>query len=303
MYQKVYSLLLAVLLAISLTACGSSNSQPNQSAALTKPTAPSSLPTQASQQTEADGFSETVVIDNEQYTFTLSGLGADTLWGYTLMARMENKTEKELMFSLDNVSVNGFMCDPFWAKTVTAGMKANEEIHFSDADFRMNDITDVTQITFTLNIYDSNDLTADRMVSQVYTIYPKGEEAALPYARTPMEGETVLFDNENCTMIVTGYEPDSTWGYRVHVYLENKTDKNLMFSVNDAAVNGIMCDPFWATTVAPGMRSNTAISWLTSDLEKIGITAVEVITLPVRVYNEEDWTADDILSETFTLTP
>ena len=303
MYQKPASLLLTVLMALSLSGCGGNAQPPAGTANLTKPTAAATESTQTQPTEEPDGFGETVVIDDEQCTFALTGLGKDSLWGYTLMAQMENKTDKELMFSLDNVSINGFMCDPFWAKTVTAGMKANEEIHFSDQDFRMNGITDVTQITFTLNIYDSNDLTADRMVSQVYTLYPKGEEAVLPYARTPVEGENVLFDNEKCTMIVTGYEPDSTWGYRVHVYLENKTDKNLMFSVSDAAINGMMCDPFWATTVAPGMRSNTAISWLTSDLEKNGIEAVESISLPVRVYNEDDWTADDILSETFTLTP
>lgn len=283
---------------LSFAACSDTATDDSTSASPT--TAPTAAPTEAASQIT---FEETVLVDNDACTVKVTAIDADNIWGYTLKVYLENKTDLELMFSVSDTSVNGFMCDPFWAATVTPGMKANEEISFSNTDFELNGITDVTDITFTLNVYDYNDWSADHLFNEVFTLYPMGEDAVQPYVRTPQAGETVLFDDENCTMIVTGFDPDNIWGYTVNVYLENKTDQSLMFSVSDAAVNGYMCDPFWATTVAPGKHSNTSISWSADEFESNGITEVESLTLPIRVYDAEDWMAEDLVSETFTLNP
>ncbi len=298
MNKKIISLISALLAAASLAAC-SSTPQPET-------TVPTTVPaTEATTEATVPAilFEETVLVEDENCTFTITAIEEDSTWGYTLKAFLENKTDLELMFSLSNVSVNGFMCDPFWAKTVAPGMKANEAISFSDSDFKANGITDVTEIAFTLDIYDNNDWMADHLVSDTFTIFPLGEEAVQPYTREAVEGERVLFDDENVTMIVTGFDPDSIWGYTLNVYLENKTDKTLMFSIDGASVNGFMADPFWAKTVAPGKRSNTTISWTESEFENSGITEVESISLPVRVYDSNDWMAEDVLNDTFTVTP
>lgn len=300
MFKKILSATIAALLTAALAACGSSPSAPETtipSASLptTEATAEATMP--------AAIFEETVFVDDENCTFTITSIEADSIWGYTLKAYLENKTDKELMFSLRNVSVNGFMCDPFWATTVTAGMKSNEEISFSRESFSANGITAVTDIEFTLEVYDSIDWAADHLVSDTFSIYPMGEDAVQTYVREPQASDIVLFDNESCTMTVTGYDPHNIWGYTVNVYLENKTDKELMFSIDGAAVNGFMCDPFWAESVAPGKRSNTSISWMESDFEDNGISAVETLTLPIRVYDANDWMADDLVNEAFTLDP
>lgn len=299
MNKKLISLISALLAAASLAACGSSAPQPETTTPTTVPA--TEAPTEAT--TPAILFEETVLVEDENCTFTITAIEENNTWGYSLKAFLENKTDLELMFSLSNVSVNGFMCDPFWAKTVASGMKANEAISFSDSDFKANGITDVTEIQFTLDIYDNNDWMADHLVSDTFTIYPMGEEAVQPYTRETVENEIILFDDENSTMIVTGFDPDNTWGYTLNVYLENKTDKTLMFSIDGASVNGFMADPFWAKTVAPGKRSNTTISWSDSEFENSGITEVESISLPIRVYDANDWMAEDVLNDTFTVTP
>lgn len=113
----------------------------------------------------------------------------------------------------------------------------------------------------------------------------------------------VLVDDENVTVKITGIEEDALWGYTLKVYLENKTDKELMFTVDDVSVNGFMCDPFWATTVAAGMKANQQISFSDSDFDKNGIETVESIVLTLRAYDNKDWMADDIFNDTFTLNP
>jgi hypothetical protein len=297
MFKRMLSIGCALCIALSVAACGRSKAPSNAATQANRP-APQ---TQTSAPETA--FEETVVIDNTDCTFIIKAIDAENFMGYTLQAYLENKTDKELLFTMENASVNGFMCDPFWATTVTAGMKANAEISFSSSDFENNGIREVTEIAFTLKAYDSNDLTEADVINEHFILYPMGEEAVQPFTRTPVEGETVLFDNESCTMIVTGYDPDSEWGYSMNAYLENKTDKTLMFSIQDAAVNGFMCDPFWAESVAPGKRSNTVISWLSSDFEENGIVQVESIVLPIRVYDNEDYLAENLIDESFTLNP
>lgn len=301
MFKKFISIALALVLLVSVSGCVAMPNLDTPSGGDTKPE-PSEQPkpTDAAPQVL---FQEAVIVDNENITFTIKEIDDNSFFGYTLKAYLENKTDLELMFSLNNVSVNGFMCDPFWASSVTAGMKSNEEISFMDTEFEANGITTVTEITFTLRVSDNNDWMADPILEETFTIYPLGQEAVEPYVRVPVEGEVVLVDNEYCTMIVTGYDPDNMFGYTMNVYLENKTDSIMMFSADSVSVNGFMCDPFWAADVAPGKRSNSQITWMDSTLEENGITEIESITLPVRIYNQEDWLQDAYVEETFTVNP
>jgi hypothetical protein len=182
-------------------------------------------------------------------------------------------------------------------------MKANKDISFSKDDFRAIGIKTVTDVTFTLKVYDSQDITDDPVLEEEFIIYPMGKENAREYPRQEQEGDIVLFENKDCAMIVTGFETGSIWGFQAQVYLMNKTGNTLMFSVGDAAINGFMCDPFFAQSVAPGKQCVTEISWTKDSLEENGIKTVEKITLPIRVYDTENWLEDAIVNETFTITP
>ena len=64
-----------------------------------------------------------------------------------------------------------------------------------------------------------------------------------------------------------------------------------------------MCDPLFATTVSPGKVSFANMNWFSSTFEENGITSVEEIEMTIRVYDSEDWSADDIFEETVKLTP
>lgn len=295
---KKFSMILA--LCLMLSGC---RAAPPQTTA-TQPVRPSvTAATQPPTTQPQFRFPETVLADTEYCTFTVRSIDPDGTFGYTLQALLENKTQLDLMFSLRGVSVNGYMCDPFFAATVSAGMKSNEEISFLKSDLAANGITEVTDITFTLAVYDSTDILAEYLMEEEFTVYPQGKEALRTYERQSAQTDVVLVSNEECAIIVTGFEPDSTWGYAMGVYLENRTDEALMFSASDVAVNGYMCDPYWAVEVAPGKRCNCQITWSKTDLADNGITQVEKITLPIRVYDSDDWLEGEILSETFTITP
>ena len=177
--KKTISLALAALLSLSMAACGSSDSvttPPTTEAVSQATTAPTTPATEAATEetTEATiaAFESIVLVDNEDITFSITGIEEDGLIGYTLKVFLENKTDKELMFTLEDTSVNGFMCDPFWAETVVAGKKSNTTISWFESDFQENDIESVEDITFTLRIYDNDDWMADDILKEVFTVNP-----------------------------------------------------------------------------------------------------------------------------------
>lgn len=313
--KKQFTALAAFALSLLLAACGSSASTGSadtvQSAAETTASSTAEAPTADSETPPADSeetvpeFQAQTIVDNEFCTVILESIDENGMWGYSWKVQLENKTDKNLMFSIDDCSVNGVMADPFWASSVAAGKKSNETVSWSSSLFEENGICsdNVTQVTFDLRVHDADDWSADNFVDDTFTIYPMGEENATTVERTAQDSDLVLFDNDECTLIVTGFDPDSLFGYAVNVYLVNKTDKTLIFSVDDASINGYMCDPFWATSVAAGKTENSSIEWSDSTLEENGIESVEEIELPIRVHYEDDWTSGDLVNDVYTITP
>lgn len=251
-------------------------------------------------------LSDEVIVDNEYCTFKIIKAEEDNFWGFTLKAYCENKTsDKSLMFSIDDVSVNGYMCDPFWAEQVAAGKKSNDDITFSSTSFKEIGIDTADEITFSLRVHDYDDWMADDFVHDVFTIYPTGLDAAsVSYpARRSTSSEKVIVDNDDICFIILENTVDSIWGYTLKCYLENKTDKSVMFNWDDVSVNGFMIDPFWAREIAPGMRGYSDINFSDSEFEENGITEVEEIEFTFNVHDSDDWFANDLFDEVCTYAP
>lgn len=132
-------------------------------------------------------------------------------------------------------------------------------------------------------------------------------EAPVSDTPTPEEvpfTEVVAVDNENCVITITGIDPDNLWGYTLNATLENKSaDKTYMFSVSSAAINSVQCDPLFASEVAAGKKSNESISFSDSALSDNGITDFTDIELTFRVYDSNDWMAEDAALETIHIYP
>ncbi len=249
-------------------------------------------------------FQNILVIDNEYCKIEITGIDPDNFWGYTVKAHLENKSSDKLyMFSVDNAWINGVECDPLFATEVAAGKKANDSIYFSTSALEENGITDFTDIEIRFRVYDSDDWSADDVVCETVHIYPLGEENATTYVRGDIPSDYIAFDNEYATLIITGYEWDDIWGYVANIYLVNKTDLEVMVSVDEASVNGYMADPFFATTVDAHKSKFSSLSWNEDTLAENGITTVESIEFTVKIYDNNDWFADDLVNLTVTLNP
>lgn len=176
MFKKAITALLVVLLSLSLVACAPASETGTDAPSSTDTTgttaAAPATTVPVTTKPETSVFEEIVLADNDDMTVKITAIEQDAIWGYTLKVFLENKTDKELMFTVDDVSVNGFMCDPFWATSVAGGKKSNSSISWLESNFKENGIQEVEEITFTLRVYDSNDILAEDVLEKTFTIKP-----------------------------------------------------------------------------------------------------------------------------------
>ncbi|MCD7809603.1 MAG: hypothetical protein LUH02_09685 [Erysipelotrichaceae bacterium] len=293
-FKKFFIVFLACFMMISLVGCSSDDSSSSEDS--------SSETTEASDNEIT--FTELTVVDNDDCSIVINGIDEDGFWGYTLTAELENKSEDvTYMFSVESASVNGVMSDPLFASEVAAGKKSNEEISFiSDTTLEENGIDEFTDIELTFRVYDSDDW-EEAVANETVHVYPYGEDKATTFTRESQDTDNVLVDNDEVTVIVIGYDPDDTWGYGVNLYLVNKTDTEVMFSVDDASINGYMIDPFYATTVSAGKCAFSTISWYDTDLEDNGIEDIEEIEFKLTAYDDENYEDYYVDGQSVTLNP
>lgn len=249
-------------------------------------------------------FEEILVIDNDYCTVRITGLDPENMWGYTLEVNLENKTEdKTLMFTVDETAVNHVQTEALFAEEVAAGKKSNSSLVIMADELVENGVGDFTDIALTFRVYDSNDWMADDFAMETVHVYPFGQDRATAFSRDPQPTDQILADNEAVTVILTGCGHDGFWGYEARLFIVNKTDTTIMVSADEASVNGYMADPFYADSVGAGNCAFSSITWMDSVLEENGITDIENIEFVLRVYDENDWTADDFFCEKITIEP
>lgn len=233
-------------------------------------------------------FEEISVADNDECAVKITGIEPDSIWGYTLNVNLDNKSQnKTYMFSVDSAAINGVQSDPLFATEVAAGKKSNNEISFSDESLKENGIEEFTDIELSFRVYDSEDWEAKDVANETVHVYPLGEDKAQIFKRRSEDSDVVICDNKKVAATVIGYRNDEIWGYTTDLFLENKTNKTVMFSVEDASVNGYMADPVWAVSVSPGKCAFSSMSWANETLEENRITDIEEIEFVFNAYDEK----------------
>ncbi|MCD8347336.1 MAG: hypothetical protein LUD16_05160 [Lachnospiraceae bacterium] len=243
-------------------------------------------------------FEEMTVIDDQDCIVKITSIEPDNRFGYSLKAYFENNSELDYYFLITDASLNGVMCDPFFGVEVAAGETAESEILFySFFDFT-EDIGEISDIEFTIDVYDND--TWDDITSETVSIYPEGEENAAQFERETLDTDTILLDNEYATVIVTecGYDKD---GYTLKLFLVNKTDERVTFVSQDAFVNGAELDPYWGAELMAGMCAFSSMTWYEEDLYENSIEEVTDLEFSMALYDHETWS--EYFNETITFEP
>ena len=290
--KQFFALLLCAAAVLGLSACSKAPAPPPT-------TAPTAAPTTAP---TAPPFVPITVVENDSAAFLIIDAAQTEHAGMQLQVQCVNKTDRALMFSWDMVSVCGYMYDPMWSVEVAAGKAANSTISLDTLALEKMGISSVDEITFTQRIYNSEDWTEAPIIEKEFTVYPTGLDAdtAVSPVRRDTQGQQVLAENEDLRFVIEKADDSKPSSYRLQVYLENKTDKNLMFSWDLVSVNGKMLDPYWAMGVAAGKKACSEVIFNRADLEDNGITDITEVEFTLTVSDYDNWSGEELLKEVYT---
>jgi len=78
----------------------------------------------------------------------------DSFWGADIFTYIENNSNDNVMIQIRDMSVNGFMIDPFFSCDVLSGKKAFGTITFMEADLTDNNIETIDSLEFYFTVFD-----------------------------------------------------------------------------------------------------------------------------------------------------
>ncbi len=113
-----------------------------------------------------------LILDNEDFTFIITGVDPQGYYGYTVNTFAENKTDKKLMIAWDQVSINDRMVEAYSELILMPGKVAFGEVGFYHGFFQENNIREVEKIDFTLRVYDYEEVEELVDLQRVFSFSP-----------------------------------------------------------------------------------------------------------------------------------
>ncbi len=236
-------------------------------------------------QNEAATITEKVIVDQDGIVITAKDMG-ESIWGPELNVLIENNTDKNLTFQVRNASVNGFMADTMISEDVAAGKKSNAEVTFSTKGLKACGIDTFATIELSFHIFTSDDW-EDYLNTAPIVIETS---AAANYTQEIDDSGKPFYDSNGIKIIGKSLSSnDSIFGPGLILYIENNSNQNITVQARDTSVNGFMIDTSMSEDVMVGKKSITALTFMSSSLEKNGITDIKTVETSFHVFDEESW--------------
>lgn len=314
MYKKIIAISAAVFIALSCTACKSSERDAEESAA--------SNPTQASEAATSESGSEapvfkgtatierTVMVDEKNVKITAEALEYDDS-SANLKLLIENNSEKELTFicgskGFDCGSVNGYMVPGMYMNVcAAAGEAVRETVSVTKNNLMLYGISDIAEIAIGFDIHDEEYNayfnTGPRTIeTSIADTYDRSSDSFCSALRNERTGYTVdcclndIYSHESGIKVLT--EAFVTLGSGdglLMVETENTSSEELTAGIADIYLNGLLVKQGYGEygTVSPGKKyvCTVTLSSLTDDIgaESFGLSDISDISFSVSAHTED----------------
>lgn len=80
----------------------------------------------------------------------------NSFWGTAILLYCENNSGKNVGISVEDMSINGFMMNPFFSTTVYDGKKSIDDITIFSSDLEENGIESIDEVELKFHIYDTD---------------------------------------------------------------------------------------------------------------------------------------------------
>lgn len=279
--KKYVLLVMALLLALSFTACG----EGGNGEIIPPGTNGDSMQSQTQKPSEVT-VEPMVLLDQDGVKIQAKELAADSLFGAELKILIENDTDKDLTIQCRNSSVNGYMVETMISADVAAGKKANDAITFMSSDLELCGIETIADMEFAFHIFTTEDWDTylDSDLVQVKT------SAASTYSYTYDHPGTQVYEGKGVKLVAKGLNTeDSLFGPGLVLYIQNTGDKSVTVQARNASVNGFMVDTMFSQEIMPGKHAVSEITFMEADLEENEITQIQDVELSFHIFDSANW--------------
>lgn len=290
--KRALAIILAIVLAMSLVACGGSSGgeikDPSNVTAgdTTKDTQQGEQEKNESSQKAEVTISETVLVDESGIKITAKSLEVDEIFGPEIKLLIENNSGKDLTFQCGYAVVNGYMVETMMSVDVVNGKKTNDSLTFMESDFEACGIDVIADMEIAFHIFDMADWKTymDTDAIQIKT------SIADTFEYTYDDSGDLAYEGNGVKIVVKGLAEDaSILGSSIVVYIENTGDKDVTVQTRDVSINGFMVDAMFSCDVVAGKRAVDTITFMESDLEENEITAIEDVELSFHIFDFDGW--------------
>lgn len=295
--EKLTALCLSGALLLGLCACDSPSPRPSA------PPAPSA----------SAGTDVSTALDNENCRVRILKVDPEAEAGCTVDVELTNRTKKPVLFGLRYAAVNGVQTDPAFSAQVPGGETVESTIVLKDELLEYYGITEFTDVELSFLAADADDLSNELDDDRPIHLYPLGK--VTPYVRDEKD-DRILFESPSVKVALISYYQDRKTGFAANVHLTNKTDLPLNFTVDDAALNSLPCDPNFFVTVAPGKQLFTTLYWSPTFMTEAGVDdwflakgetdepeeEIEEMSFRLRIYDSLGKHAEDMVDQEIKFT-
>lgn len=95
-----------------------------------------------------------ILVDQDGIKIIGKYVDENSFWGTSILLYIENNSDKNVSINCDDLSINGFMIDPYFGCTVYAGAKAMPSISILQSDLDANGITSIDKIQLSFTVLD-----------------------------------------------------------------------------------------------------------------------------------------------------
>ena len=274
---RVFLALLLIVVMIATAACTSKNDELTPSVEGNE--------TQATELQEVPvTLAEQVVYDANDIKITVTGLNHG---GFTtdVTLLIENNSNKNILVTARDLSVNTYMMDGTLYAEVAAGKKANEDISIMNLNLDAAGIETITDIVFYFNISDPETWN-DVANSDLITL----KTSATDYVQDFYDEGQLLYDENGIRVICRGLKRDMIWDGACVFYIENNSDQAVTVYSENVSVNGFMQESSLWADLRPGTRIVDSMSLM--DLEDISVNSIhgiEEIEFNLKIIDKNTW--------------
>ena len=234
---------------------------------------------------------EMVLVDEAGVKITAKSLDVDGFFGAELKLLLENNSGKDLTFQCRNSSVNGYMVENLMSADVANEKKANDSVTFSASDLGLCGIESIADMGLSFHIFTSDDWETylDTQPVQIKT------SIADTYTYTFDDSGEVAYTGKDIKIVIKGLtENSSIFGPGVVVYIENNNKENVTVQAQNVSINGFMVESIFSCEIASGKHAVDTITFMETDIEENGITAIENVEFSFHIFETDSW--DDIVN-------